>query len=582
MGNRLKIFIIFILVAFIALGNFPTFVIAQGEPKEEDTYSLTFKHNYKENDADFENMPEDIIINVIKNRQILSKMPKKPIRSGYHFIKWSRKPSGSGTVSITKTTKLEKDDICYAIWEKITPPPSIEVLIEDGIPVAKIWGSEDYPLKIKDEIEIKYSDGFLRRIIMSVKADKVLSIPLIHAVGTNKEGYAPAGAVVTVTRKEFGNIHASEPSETVVPKTLAEKTKLNIPNKIIVENNKNLTEKEKELLKESIKKSNPDLPENIVITISEDGSAEITYSDKSTNTIPGIYLVIKKEDIEAEEPGEENLDEIVDNNDSEEPNNPVDEAENNNDLTEKPQNPKDKLDEIKEPSKNGKENSNEIEKILSNAQYSSIHTKLIISPKVTTLKSEQNLNLTEEENRPYIYGYPDGTFKPDDNVTRAEAAAMIVRLMKYDQFDRSESEFSDVITSWYNGIINAVVREGIMKGYEDGTFKPDLPITRGEFAKVIEPIDNRNYEKAPFDDVKNHWAESAINQGYCNNRLKGYPDGEFKPDNPITRAEAVTILNRLFDRKIENNESEYEYSKFTDLSPEHWAYYDIMEASGVF
>ncbi|WP_308552922.1 S-layer homology domain-containing protein [uncultured Peptoniphilus sp.] len=185
----------------------------------------------------------------------------------------------------------------------------------------------------------------------------------------------------------------------------------------------------------------------------------------------------------------------------------------------------------------------------------------------------------------YMYGYPDGTFRPNANITRAEAAAMISRLKGYSLNDKTAPEFKDSKVGWFKAAINAVFKNGLMKGYEDGNFRPDDKITRAEFAQMIKNIDKSNSAVATFKDVKGHWAEDAINQAFGNGRISGYPDGTFRPDAPITRAEAVKIANSLFERSVDNSglkeklENPTMISKFTDVNNTHWAFYEIMEAT---
>ncbi|VFB15796.1 Parasporal protein [Urinicoccus massiliensis] len=185
----------------------------------------------------------------------------------------------------------------------------------------------------------------------------------------------------------------------------------------------------------------------------------------------------------------------------------------------------------------------------------------------------------------YMYGYTDGTFRPDANITRSEAAAMIARLKGYDLSDKTAPKFSDTKVGWFKAAINAVFKNGLMKGYQDGSFRPNEKITRAEFAQMIKNIDQANGAVASFKDVKGHWAEAAINQAYGNGRIKGYPDGTFKPDAPITRAEAVTIANSLMGRSVDGRglkeklENPTRLSKFSDLTTSHWAFYEIMEAT---
>ena len=182
----------------------------------------------------------------------------------------------------------------------------------------------------------------------------------------------------------------------------------------------------------------------------------------------------------------------------------------------------------------------------------------------------------------YIYGYKDNTFRPEGNMTRAEAAAMIARLKGLDMSNNAKPNFSDVKSAWYNSSINAVVSAGYMKGYPDGTFAPNGKITRAEFAQMIMDIDKANGAAVPFADVKGHWAEAAIAQAYGNGRIAGYPDSTFRPNNNITRAEAVTVLNKLFDRSVNENglaAVRADIVPFVDVMANHWAYFQIVEAS---
>ncbi|WP_138159302.1 S-layer homology domain-containing protein [Peptoniphilus catoniae] len=186
------------------------------------------------------------------------------------------------------------------------------------------------------------------------------------------------------------------------------------------------------------------------------------------------------------------------------------------------------------------------------------------------------------EHTAYIKGYPDGSFKPESNLTRAEAATMIARLVKLDMSDDTKPDFKDVESGWYNAAINAVVKKNLMIPDKDGNFRPNEAITRGEMARALQFIDKKNDKTAPFADVKGHEFEDAINQAYGNGRILGYPDGTFKPEGKITRAEVVTMLNRLMDRMVSQRGLEdvkYSLHGFADLDSNHWAYYEIMEAS---
>ena len=184
--------------------------------------------------------------------------------------------------------------------------------------------------------------------------------------------------------------------------------------------------------------------------------------------------------------------------------------------------------------------------------------------------------------RKYLYGYKDHTVRPEGLITRAEAAALIARLAELDMSNNMKPNFKDTPSAWYNTAINAVVAKNLMFADKDGDFRPNEPITRGEFARALFFIDKKNDKVAPFADVKGHVYEEAINQAYGNDRIKGYPDGTFKPDATITRAEAATILNNYADRNVTFKgmvEVHKDVVKFTDINESHWAYYEIMEAA---
>ena len=185
----------------------------------------------------------------------------------------------------------------------------------------------------------------------------------------------------------------------------------------------------------------------------------------------------------------------------------------------------------------------------------------------------------------YMFGYTDGTVRPNGKITRAEAAALVTRLLGLDTFaSAAKPMFSDTPSSWYNKAINAAVQRGIMKGYPDGRFRPNAPITRAEFTQMISTIDNKPYGVAPFADVKGHWAERPIGSEYQAGRIMGYPDQTFRPNAFITRCEAVVILNKMFERNydamsLKDAKNAYLIKGFFDLPTSFWGYYDMIEAT---
>ena len=189
-----------------------------------------------------------------------------------------------------------------------------------------------------------------------------------------------------------------------------------------------------------------------------------------------------------------------------------------------------------------------------------------------------------ERHEEYIAGYPDGTVRPDGKITRAEVSAIFARLTENSAPANYSPKFSDVRAyDWFCDSVMKLSNKDIIKGYPDGTFKPNKSITRAEFAVIASKyIKNPKAADETFSDVPmNHWAKDAIAKVKAEGWISGYTDGTFKPDAPITRAEAVSIVNRMFDRAADGEfvrEHGFEIKKFNDLTDKHWAYYEIMEA----
>ncbi|MFR9296849.1 MAG: S-layer homology domain-containing protein, partial [Aedoeadaptatus pacaensis] len=182
----------------------------------------------------------------------------------------------------------------------------------------------------------------------------------------------------------------------------------------------------------------------------------------------------------------------------------------------------------------------------------------------------------------YLYGYTDKTVRPEGNITRAEAAALIARLAGLDMSDDSKPNFADTPSRWYNSAINIMVKMDLMFADKDGNFRPNEAITRAEFARALYYVDKKNDKVAPFADVKGHVYEDAINQAYGNGRISGYPDGTFRPDAKIQRAEVARILNQYANRgtTLEGMAGvAKDLIQFTDITPSHWAYCEVMEAA---
>ena len=194
--------------------------------------------------------------------------------------------------------------------------------------------------------------------------------------------------------------------------------------------------------------------------------------------------------------------------------------------------------------------------------------------------------LNKENHFAYMSGYLDGTFKPNQNITRAEVAVMFSRLIDED-FDSDNYEttsFLDVAEDeWYSDRIGYIESLGIINGYPDSTFRPNAPITRAEFATVAANFDDlKETGGVYFSDLPaGHWAKNFVEMAYNRGWISGYPDGTIKPDRYITRAEVVSVVNRMIERKADTSYISFnkdDIKNFTDVDESNWAYYDIMEA----
>ncbi|ANS76225.1 hypothetical protein AWM70_17915 [Paenibacillus yonginensis] len=210
-------------------------------------------------------------------------------------------------------------------------------------------------------------------------------------------------------------------------------------------------------------------------------------------------------------------------------------------------------------------------------------TPLPPAPPVTALPPAPP-TLDKENHYNYIFGYPDGMIKPLNNISREEVATIFYRLM--DDATRSDymindSSFSDVgDTRWSNKAIATMQNAGIITGYLNGSFKPGQAITRAEFAAIASRFDNLDeQDNDSFSDISGHWAEkyivSAANKGW----IKGYPDGTFKPDQYITRAEAMAFINSVLNRKVAEEGISADAKMWPDNTPDKWYYEDVIEAT---
>ena len=191
--------------------------------------------------------------------------------------------------------------------------------------------------------------------------------------------------------------------------------------------------------------------------------------------------------------------------------------------------------------------------------------------------------LNKDEHMAYIKGYTDGAFKPGNDITRAEVAAIFARIVKNEIGTDGTTSFSDVKTdAWYAPSVAAMQKFGMLKGYPDGTFRPDAPITREEFTAMATRMGEiTKAGSLPFADVKaDSWSVDNIYTAYTAGWIAGYEDGTFRPSANLTRAEAVKMVNAMLERSITAESIEgKQYKTFSDVPSTHWAYLDVIEAA---
>ena len=193
--------------------------------------------------------------------------------------------------------------------------------------------------------------------------------------------------------------------------------------------------------------------------------------------------------------------------------------------------------------------------------------------------------LNGDDHFAYVIGYPDGKVHPKGNISRAETATIFFRLLKADIRDgnlTADNGFSDVANGqWHNKAISTMAKLGIVKGRRADSFDPDASITRAEFAAICARFNTKPVENSgSFSDISGHWAENEIERAAAFGWISGYPDGTFHPDARITRAEAMTMINRVLCR-MPQSESDLLDSMVTwpDNKPSDWHYLAVQEAT---
>ena len=198
---------------------------------------------------------------------------------------------------------------------------------------------------------------------------------------------------------------------------------------------------------------------------------------------------------------------------------------------------------------------------------------------------EYTPTLNTADHYAYIIGYTDRTVRPNSELTRAELATILYRLLSTESreiFYTDRNNYSDVdADAWYNVEVSTMTAAGVFNGYPDGSFKPDAPITRAELVSVmvtffteIEPVDPE------FIDTVGHWADEIIEAAYAEGLIEGYDDGSFKPDQSVTRAEAIKVINVVLGRDLVAGELCDDMIVWKDnMDTDAWYYYAIQEAT---
>lgn len=203
-----------------------------------------------------------------------------------------------------------------------------------------------------------------------------------------------------------------------------------------------------------------------------------------------------------------------------------------------------------------------------------------------TIPDNVPTGLNGDDHYAYIVGYPDSTVRPQNGITRAEVATIFFRLLTDETRNANSTKsnsYSDVAAgAWYNHAVSTLSAMGIVKGDSQGKFNPNAPITRAEFAAIAARFDDKaNTTAVDFSDIASHWAKDEISAAANNGWINGYTDGTFRPNNKITRAEAMTLVNRVLKRLPETAEDLHnDMIKWSDNSDTSaWYYLAVQEAT---
>ena len=233
--------------------------------------------------------------------------------------------------------------------------------------------------------------------------------------------------------------------------------------------------------------------------------------------------------------------------------------------------------------------------VTGNAVYTATYQEMYIPPYIPPTDPGTDIDdpdvpladlpgLNTVDHYAYIAGYEDGTVRPNNNITRAEVATIFFRLFtdEYrETYWSTNNPFSDVAyTAWYNNAVSTTSNAGIIAGYPDGTFQPNNYITRAEFATIAARFLSEEYVGPDlFTDISGHWAAEYINRAANAGWINGYPDGSFRPNAYITRAEAMTLVNSMLGRMPHKDHMLENMVKWPDNPEAAWYYEAVQEAT---
>ena len=223
--------------------------------------------------------------------------------------------------------------------------------------------------------------------------------------------------------------------------------------------------------------------------------------------------------------------------------------------------------------------------VIKNAKGEDVTANYKITYVNGVLKAIEVLN--KEIHFNYVIGYTDGTIRPNNNISRAEVATIFFRLLTDEartQYDKTTSSFSDIKDgAWCCRAVSTLTNMGIIKGYTDGTFRPNADITRAELATIIARFAKLDVNTETFSDITGHWAQKSIELAAGNGWINGYTDGTFRPNKSIIRAETFAMINRVLDRQTESVSDLLPTSEMNmwsdNLNENAWYYKDVQEAT---